>query len=971
MSSSDYVMHEQLSLDGEWKAIFDHDNRGRTLGLQEIDAFLAQEDIETVVVPSVLEEYRHDYQGVAWYMKRFAIDRALSDRSIRIHFGAANYRTEAWLNGHPIGFHEGGYTDFSFDVSAFVRTDAENHLIVRIITPLITRDVIIDGLARDEAPHWRGAIGGGIWQPVTVQVTGPLHVREPHVSPDLEAGVARLNTTLVNDTLEPLEATVSATVKSLGVTGSAASGADRALHAREIATLTVEPGETPHEMSIAMGEFDLWSPASPHLYELELSVAFADNTSSSQTIRFGMREFSVKDTSFTLNGEPFAIKGAFYEGLYPHSLVFPRDLEVLRRTFQNAKDGGLNLIRPWRKPQPPVVYDLADEMGLLMVGALPIECMEHWPRMTPQIYQRLDQEVSEMVLRDRNHASIILWEMFNELWRAPLVSFKHKACLVARANDPDRLILDEAGGFAGSARMYMPGSRTPFEINDIHRYAGGPLSRSGYEFFRDLAKSDAELEAEGATAVDPDTRSSIIPGLLTNISEIGYGSMPDLSANRERYLREGNPLTPDYRTNERLLRSYTRVLQETGLMDVFGSLDEFVQRSQQVHSNANKLMVEACRLNPKIGGIMVHALTGGDWVVGAGLLDAFGEPKRSYYGTSKAFEPRYLAITPSIRTPMAGESIGITINSVNDLAETAATLTVELTDGAGTVVTLADRATVLVGEGIGDLWSGTLATDGLHGHCTMTASIEATDGSGEALGLNTTDLYVMDPFSSKPLELSLLDEDGAIRNHAMAAGYALHGFDPSLPTRVPLVISGIHAEQTMQAVADWVELGGNAVVLNLPDGEFTPHTVGHRQTVRGYLPMDVVYMQGHDLWSPSNHVMRAHPLCEGLPVNTVFDTVFSEVRPYRSIVSHREGWLCAAVFYHYYGRQAHKQNFTGVSEADFGADLVPVGYGNGTFYLCTLQIAPGIAYDRFSQRLLHNMASALGVSLESSGNRKE
>ena len=70
------------------------------------------------------------------------------------------------------------------------------------------------------------------------------------------------------------------------------------------------------------------------------------------------------------------------------------------------------MIRPWRKPQPPIVYDLADEMGVLFVGALPVECMDNWPQITPYTQQRIENEATEMVKRDRNHPSIVIWEMF-------------------------------------------------------------------------------------------------------------------------------------------------------------------------------------------------------------------------------------------------------------------------------------------------------------------------------------------------------------------------------------------------------------------------------------------------------------------------------------------------------------------------------------------------------------------------------
>jgi hypothetical protein len=374
-------------------------------------------------------------------------------------------------------------------------------------------------------------------------------------------------------------------------------------------------------------------------------------------------------------------------------------------------------------------------------------------------------------------------------------------------------------------------------------------------------------------------------------------------------------------------------------------------------------MIEACRLNPRIGGIMVHALTGGDWVVGVGLLDLFGEPKQSYYGTRKAFEPRYIAITPSLPNLVAGEDLEIALRGVNDLGKVAGRLTVTLTDSAGTTVTALDSTPVEMPSGIAPLAGCSVRTVDLRGTCMVRATLHpgdnAASGTAEPLASNEHGIYVMEAYEFQPSEIAILDGSGGLRDYAEAAGYEIREFSDELTTGIPLFVSGVHPTDTMRDVAAWVDAGGRAVILDLPAGEIIPHTVGHRQTVRDYLPFEVVYMQGHDLWSPSSHVARDHAVLAGLPTGVIMDTPFGEIAPRRSIVSHRADWVVAAVFYHYYGRQSHKQNYQGVSAADYGTDLVPVTYGRGEFWLCTLRIAHTITTDRFAQRLLHNLAGWL------------
>ena len=85
------------------------------------------------------------------------------------------------------------------------------------------------------------------------------------------------------------------------------------------------------------------------------SVQLADGLSDRVETRFGFREFTAKGKSFYLNGKKIVLKTTFNEAFYPHSLAYPRDQELLRKEFKLIKEGNINMVRPWRKPQPPVV----------------------------------------------------------------------------------------------------------------------------------------------------------------------------------------------------------------------------------------------------------------------------------------------------------------------------------------------------------------------------------------------------------------------------------------------------------------------------------------------------------------------------------------------------------------------------------------------------------------------------------------
>ena len=662
-------MKQTHSLDGIWQVIYDHDNKGRTLNLQHRENFYACADLEQITVPACLEEFKQDYEGVAWYGKTFTLPDNWQNKTIRLHFGAVNYRAEIWVNGEAAGAHEGGYIGFELLIDDLL-TEGENFIAVRVITPLILQDVVIDGIGRDDMPHWRGAIAGGIWQSVSLITTGPVYVEDTFVTSDIHTGEVNIASTFQNRDLKIQPATITWSITEFKSNTQVASGRE---------TLSLNPGTSHREEIFTIANHKLWELDDPNLYIVTTTVALEGETSDIEKTRFGFRKFTAKGKNFYLNGEKIILKTTFNEAFYPHSLAYPRDLNLLKKEFELIKDGNINMIRPWRKPQPPIVYDLADEMGVLFVGALPVECMDNWPQITPYTQQRIENEATEMVKRDRNHPSIVIWEMFNEIMRDGLKRLKHSVSLKARECDHTRMIIDEAGGFAGGCSIYLPGSYEPIVINDVHNYPGTPFPQSSYDNLLALGKTEAQLKEMGLE-IAQFTNSKIKPDLLTNISELGYGSIPDLEANFEQYKKEGNPITPDYRMHERLLNSYLSVFHETGTDQIFPNFHAFVQACQEIHATGNKLMTEACRINPDIAGIGIHALNDGDWVIlGAGLIDNFRNPKKPYYAIKEVFADRYVAIRPDKQNVYADETVQILLTTVNDKNDLSGTLSLRIT----------------------------------------------------------------------------------------------------------------------------------------------------------------------------------------------------------------------------------------------------------------------------------------------------
>ncbi len=471
-----------------------------------------------------------------------------------------------------------------------------------------------------------------------------------------------------------------------------------------------------------------------------------------------------------------------------------------------------------------------------------------------------------MVKRDRNHPSIVIWEMFNEIMRDGLKRLKHSVSLKARECDHTRMIIDEAGGFADGCSIYLPGSYEPIVINDVHNYPGTPFAQRSYDNLLALGKTEAQVKEMGLELAQF-TNSKIKPDLLTNISELGYGSIPDLEANFEQYKKEGNPITPDYRMHARLLNSYLSVFRETGTDQIFPNFHAFVEACQEIHAIGNKLMTEACRVNPDIAGIGIHALNDGDWVLGAGLIDNFRNPKKPYYAIKEVFADRYVAIRPSAQNVYAGESVQILLTAVNDKKDLPGTLSLRVTTNDGQNL-LDINEQITIPTGIADLSTYEVNTRGVEGLCQIELTFTSDDTDPIK---NQSSIYVLDKSKSAIPDVSIatIDLNGALGRYLSNTT----DFSTQTPTD-QLVLINLQGwngkpDARFKELATWVKNGGTALFLNLPGhapsqngARKKPYVSPHRQ--RHPLPIFTITLHRQRVMDPLQSCRQRSPLLRWL-----------------------------------------------------------------------------------------------------------
>jgi beta-glucuronidase len=359
----------------------------------------------TMPVPScwqMQEERLFYFEGACWYARHF--DRAAlpaGDRHV-LRIGAAAYECKVFLNGRYLGRHLGASTPFAVDISAALR-DGDNHLVLCIDNRRSATRVPMN--------HTDWFNYGGPYREVEIFATPAAHVRDlfVHLVPDGSFRRIRVLTELAGSGTARLE------IPGLGIDAVLTPGAD----GRAEAVFDAAP--------------DLWSPSSPTLYDVALSFG-----QDRVTDRVGFREIRRRGRDIVLNGKPVFLRGiSVHEDDETQGKCF--DPADLRRRLAHARDLGCNYLRLAHYPHHEAAAKLADEIGLMLWEEVPV----YWAIAfdNPATLDDARNQLTELVRRDRNRASVIIWSVGNENPDSDArLAFMTTLVDTARALDPTRLV---------------------------------------------------------------------------------------------------------------------------------------------------------------------------------------------------------------------------------------------------------------------------------------------------------------------------------------------------------------------------------------------------------------------------------------------------------------------------------------------------------------------------------------------------
>lgn len=423
---------ECISLDGQWKTIVDQYETGyydyRRNPMDERSSFFADDSFNKnrkrlveyefdaareLTVPGDWNTQREDlyrYEGTVWYRTKF--DAQPSEGRTFVYFGASNYETVVGLNGHVLGTHFGGFTPFNYEITDRLKEEG-NSLIVKV-----DNKRMLEAVPTVNSDWWNY---GGITRSVYLIHTPETFIRDYCVqlkkgSLDTVAGWVQLDGSRA-------EQDVKVEIPEAGIV---------------IAAHTDASGRAEFEFKALKRKkpmLSLWSPESPKLYDVIIS-----SETDSVRDRIGFRSIETRGTQMLLNGEPVFCKGiSIHEETLQGKGGRGHGEENARELLGIAKELGCNFVRLAHYPHDEAMVRLADEKGIMVWDEIPV----YWTIAfdNPDTYANAERQLTDMVARDHNRASVIIWSVSNETPRgADRLTFLTKLIDKARELDPTRLI---------------------------------------------------------------------------------------------------------------------------------------------------------------------------------------------------------------------------------------------------------------------------------------------------------------------------------------------------------------------------------------------------------------------------------------------------------------------------------------------------------------------------------------------------
>lgn len=470
----DFERADWLNLNGEWMFEIDNGDSGEERGLAASDSLSGK-----ILVPFCPESElsgvaNKDFMNAVWYKRKFSIPTEWKDKRVILHFEACDYHTTAFVNGVVAGKHTGGYTPFSFDITDLLSADGGDNMLTVRARDNTRSHTVPSGKQSERFGSW-GCFytrTTGIWQTVWLEAVDPSHIVRFEYTCDTESPALY----------------IKAALSESGV--GCRFAAEAFYKGRSVGKTSVSARERSIVAMLPLSERHLWECGKGELYDIVLTLEDESTGKRYDCVKgyFGLRSVALKDGKFLLNGKSVFQRLVLDQGFYPDGIYTAPDDAALVNDIEQSMALGFNGARLHEKIFEARFIYHCDRLGYMVWGEFPDWDLDF---DTEESASAVICQMTEEILRDINHPSIVGWCPLNELWSHRKYDKEriNRVTAAVRALDPSRLLIDCSGGIHADLG----------DIWDIHCYTQDPaefrkqcFGDAVYESFPDDQKYDGK-----------------------------------------------------------------------------------------------------------------------------------------------------------------------------------------------------------------------------------------------------------------------------------------------------------------------------------------------------------------------------------------------------------------------------------------------------------------------------------------------
>lgn len=635
----------RIDLNGTWKF-----SPAAVKAAIQFDPALDDSDWPGIRVPANWYLQGWDFNGAAWYRRHFTVPRELKGKFIRLRFNGIDYAADVWLNGIYLGFHEGYFQPFEFNVTTIVKPGEDNLLAVRVDSPYeepgsawSLRKRLIKGIFNHHDTRPGGAWSfrgqekntGGIWNDVELLVSDTVAIRDMKITPFLPgqngAALAEVQARIEHSGVREIPCKLEFLLVPENFDGPPL---------RVVQSVRLPPGESERRFFLEVPSARLWWPVGhglPNLYRLTLTVHKGTDTLDSRSEVFGFRSVGFDPDSgiWTINGKRLFLRGTNY---IPTQWLGEMNRDKYIRDADLMLNANINVVRVHAHVGDEEFYRVCDEKGLLIWQDFPLQ----WGYTdAPDLHAAARRQAGEMVEMLYNHPAVVTWSMHNEPpWDAFWMKYKYPDY------DPEqnRALDDELYQVVLSAdpTRYVHKISATAEHLWLGWYSGHWL---------DFAKP---------------TRQKLV-------AEYGAQALPGLPSLRKIFSEaELWPDTPKEWEKWEYHNFQRKETFENAKVPMGANIQEFIANTQAYQSRLIQLAAESYRRQKyrPVGSIFQFMFVENWPSINWGVLDYWRQPKLGYEALKIAYQPILPSIEWTTQEFRAGDSVHFGLWAINDRWET-------------------------------------------------------------------------------------------------------------------------------------------------------------------------------------------------------------------------------------------------------------------------------------------------------------